>query len=70
MSFSIFVWSIFYRCGGEEQESRFCDTKQVSMPTLRMTWEAKNQLKQILLMEVSPLVRHFTAQIRSNLQRL
>lgn len=40
------------RIGGEDRESQYCENKQLSMPTLRMTWEAKNQLKQILVNEV------------------
>ncbi|KAK3576029.1 hypothetical protein CHS0354_005181, partial [Potamilus streckersoni] len=37
------------RMGGEQSEMYFCDTKSLSMPTLRMTWEAKNQLRDILM---------------------
>lgn len=33
---------------GEEAEIRFCEYKGISMPTMRVTWEAKNQLQQIL----------------------
>ena len=29
------------RAGGEDAEIRFCDYKGLSMPTLRVTWEAK-----------------------------
>lgn len=36
------------RQGGEESEIRFCDYKGISMPTMRVTWEAKHQLQQIL----------------------
>ncbi|XP_066147044.1 dosage compensation regulator mle isoform X1 [Euwallacea fornicatus] len=36
------------RQGGEEAEIRFCDYKGISMPTMRVTWEAKFQLQQIL----------------------
>lgn len=36
------------RQGGEEAEQRFCEHKGVSMPTLRVTWEAKHQLQDIL----------------------
>lgn len=36
------------REGGEEAEIRFCDYKGISMPTMRVTWEAKHQLQQIL----------------------
>lgn len=37
------------RMGGEEAEIRFCEHKRLSMATLRMTWEAKVQLKEILV---------------------
>ncbi|XP_062849993.1 ATP-dependent RNA helicase A [Trichomycterus rosablanca] len=37
------------RMGGEDAESRFCDHKRLNMSTLRMTWEAKVQLKDILI---------------------
>ncbi|NWR19395.1 DHX9 helicase, partial [Emberiza fucata] len=37
------------RMGGEEAEKRFCEYKRLSMATLRMTWEAKVQLKDILI---------------------
>ncbi|XP_064416002.1 ATP-dependent RNA helicase A isoform X2 [Latimeria chalumnae] len=37
------------RMGGEEAESRFCEHKRLNMATLRMTWEAKVQLKDILI---------------------
>uniref|UniRef100_A0A8B9QDA1 RNA helicase n=1 Tax=Apteryx owenii TaxID=8824 RepID=A0A8B9QDA1_APTOW len=37
------------RMGGEEAEMRFCEHKRLSMSTLRMTWEAKVQLKDILI---------------------
>ncbi|CAG2058257.1 unnamed protein product [Timema podura] len=36
------------RMGGEMAEANFCDHKMLSMPTLRVTWEAKNQLKELL----------------------
>ncbi|PSN38206.1 Dosage compensation regulator [Blattella germanica] len=36
------------RMGGEQAEANFCDHKMLSMPTLRVTWEAKNQLKELL----------------------
>ncbi|XP_062437511.1 ATP-dependent RNA helicase A [Rhea pennata] len=36
------------RMGGEEAEMRFCEHKRLNMSTLRMTWEAKVQLKDIL----------------------
>ncbi|XP_076045328.1 dosage compensation regulator mle isoform X2 [Oratosquilla oratoria] len=37
------------RTGGEYAEVNFCDYKGLSMPTLRVTWEAKNQLKDLLI---------------------
>lgn len=37
------------RMGGEEAEARFCEHKRLHMSTLRMTWEAKVQLKEILV---------------------
>ncbi|KAM9327076.1 ATP-dependent RNA helicase A [Gastrophryne carolinensis] len=37
------------RMGGEEAEMRFCEHKRLNMATLRMTWEAKVQLKDILV---------------------
>ncbi|XP_063606453.1 ATP-dependent RNA helicase A-like isoform X2 [Penaeus indicus] len=37
------------RSGGEAAEISFCDYKGLSMPTLRVTWEAKNQLKELLV---------------------
>lgn len=37
------------RVNGEEAESRFCEHKRLNMSTLRMTWEAKVQLKEILV---------------------
>ncbi|CAH1119551.1 unnamed protein product [Phaedon cochleariae] len=36
------------RNSGEEAELRFCEFKGISMPTMRVTWEAKHQLQQIL----------------------
>ncbi|XP_060524054.1 dosage compensation regulator isoform X2 [Cylas formicarius] len=36
------------RQGGEDAEVRFCDYKGISLPTMRITWEAKHQLQQIL----------------------
>lgn len=38
-----------FRMGGEEAEARFCEHKRLHMSTLRMTWEAKVQLKEILI---------------------
>ena len=37
------------RAHGEQSEMRFCDDKQLSQPILRMTCEAKNQLRVILI---------------------
>ncbi|XP_066453544.1 ATP-dependent RNA helicase A isoform X2 [Eleutherodactylus coqui] len=37
------------RMGGEDSEIRFCEHKRLNMATLRMTWEAKVQLKDILI---------------------
>ncbi|XP_056387862.1 ATP-dependent RNA helicase A isoform X1 [Hyla sarda] len=37
------------RMGGEDAEIRFCEHKRLNMSTLRMTWEAKVQLKDILI---------------------
>ncbi|XP_048515742.1 dosage compensation regulator isoform X2 [Athalia rosae] len=36
------------RGGGEYAEQTFCDSKNLSLPTLRVTWEAKNQLQSLL----------------------
>ncbi|XP_011877491.1 PREDICTED: dosage compensation regulator [Vollenhovia emeryi] len=36
------------RSGGEWAEQAFCDSKSLSLPTLRITWEAKNQLQSLL----------------------
>ncbi|KAJ9594119.1 hypothetical protein L9F63_014435 [Diploptera punctata] len=36
------------RMGGEQAELAFCDHKMLSLPTLRVTWEAKNQLRELL----------------------
>ena len=37
------------RVGGEMAEVNFCDNKSLNMPTLRVMWEAKNQLRDILV---------------------
>ncbi|XP_070176145.1 ATP-dependent RNA helicase A-like isoform X2 [Littorina saxatilis] len=37
------------RCGGEQSELNFCEHKSLNMQTLRMTCEAKNQLRDILV---------------------
>lgn len=39
---------------GEEAERKFCEKKFLNMQTLRMTYDAKNQLKDILLMSGFP----------------
>ncbi|XP_037132075.1 ATP-dependent RNA helicase A isoform X2 [Syngnathus acus] len=53
------------RINGEEAESRFCEHKRLNMATLRMTWEAKVQLKEILANSGFPeeclLTQTFTA---------
>ncbi|XP_051171646.1 dosage compensation regulator-like isoform X2 [Leptopilina boulardi] len=36
------------RDGGEFAEQTFCESKNLSLPTLRVTWEAKNQLQALL----------------------
>ncbi|XP_019699351.1 dosage compensation regulator isoform X2 [Harpegnathos saltator] len=36
------------RANGEYAEQIFCETKNLSLPTLRITWEAKNQLQALL----------------------
>ncbi|XP_058803551.1 dosage compensation regulator isoform X2 [Phymastichus coffea] len=36
------------RTGGDYAENAFCESKNLSMPTLRVTWEAKNQLQELL----------------------
>ncbi|XP_018018357.1 ATP-dependent RNA helicase A [Hyalella azteca] len=42
------------RLRGEEAERSYCDYKQLSMPTLRVTWEAKNQLRELLMQSGFP----------------
>ena len=37
------------RQGGEMSEVNFCDNKGLNMPTLRVMWEAKTQLRDILV---------------------
>ena len=37
------------RQSGEDAEINFCDSKSLNMPTLRTTWEAKNQLRDLLV---------------------
>lgn len=43
------IVQIHFRMGGEQSEMYFCDQKSLSLPTLRMTCEAKNQLRDILI---------------------
>lgn len=38
-----------FRINGENAETNFCEHKRLNMSTLRMTWEAKVQLKEILV---------------------
>lgn len=38
-----------FRINGEDAETAFCEHKRLNMSTLRMTWEAKVQLKEILV---------------------
>lgn len=45
----MFSCCVCFRMGGEEAEIRFCEHKRLNMATLRMTWEAKVQLKEILI---------------------
>lgn len=45
----IYKFYLVFRMGGEEAEARFCEHKRLHMSTLRMTWEAKVQLKEILI---------------------
>ncbi|XP_078685093.1 ATP-dependent RNA helicase A-like isoform X1 [Branchiostoma floridae x Branchiostoma belcheri] len=51
------------RSYGEDSEMNFCQRKSLNMATLRMTYEAKNQLKDILTMAEFPeeclLPHHF-----------
>uniref|UniRef100_T1JBZ2 RNA helicase n=1 Tax=Strigamia maritima TaxID=126957 RepID=T1JBZ2_STRMM len=54
------------RMGGEEAEFAFCEQKGLSVPTLRVTWEAKNQLRELLQMAgfsedcMCPQIMNFT----------
>ncbi|KAL0109421.1 hypothetical protein PUN28_014471 [Cardiocondyla obscurior] len=36
------------KANGEWAEQMFCESKNLSLPTLRITWEAKNQLQSLL----------------------
>ena len=49
---SVLLFFFVGRMGGEEKELMFCERKQVTQSVLRMTWEAKSQLKEILVNEV------------------
>ncbi|XP_057712948.1 ATP-dependent RNA helicase A isoform X1 [Corythoichthys intestinalis] len=53
------------RINGEDAETRFCEHKRLNMATLRMTWEAKVQLKDILVNSGFPeetlMTQSFTA---------
>jgi len=40
---------LFFRSQGEQSEIAFCDNKSLSIPVLRMTCDAKNQLRQLLI---------------------
>jgi len=35
--------------GGEYSEANFCNAKSLNMPALKTVWEAKRQLKDILI---------------------
>ncbi len=41
--------NLSFREGGEGAEQAFCDHKSLNIMTLRMTWEAKRQLSDLLL---------------------
>ncbi|KAG2461822.1 DHX9 helicase, partial [Polypterus senegalus] len=43
------IMGCIFKMAGEEGEIRFCEHKKLNMATLRMTWEAKVQLKDILV---------------------
>jgi hypothetical protein len=61
----------FSRSGGEQNEMYFCDQKSLSMQTLRMTFEAKRQLCDILVNVgfpeecMTPLVFNFNGPDRN-----
>lgn len=42
------------RQGGEMAETNFCEHKLLNLPTMRTTWEAKNQLSALLVSEGFP----------------
>lgn len=58
---------LIFRMGGEEAEIRFCEHKRLNMATLRMTWEAKVQLKEILINSGFPEGKTLT-DLRHNLE--
>ena len=41
---------------GEEAEKEFCERKCLNMSTMRMTFEARNQLKDIMVLEILHLI--------------
>ncbi|XP_033127174.1 ATP-dependent RNA helicase A-like isoform X2 [Anneissia japonica] len=47
-------WENALMQGGEDAAIEYCDRKSLQMTSLRMTYEARNQLKDILLMEGFP----------------
>ncbi|XP_022094915.1 ATP-dependent RNA helicase A-like isoform X2 [Acanthaster planci] len=47
-------WEQTLSNGGEDGAMNYCDRKQLQMTSLRMIYEAKNQLKDILVMEGFP----------------
>ncbi|KAK8730386.1 hypothetical protein OTU49_007985 [Cherax quadricarinatus] len=46
---SVFNSWLEAKAEGEEAEIRFCEDNRISLPALRVTWEAKNQLKELLV---------------------
>ncbi|XP_026676773.1 LOW QUALITY PROTEIN: ATP-dependent RNA helicase A-like [Diaphorina citri] len=42
-------WDEIRQSRGPQAEEAFCEQKQLSVPTLRVTWETKNQLTQLLM---------------------
>ena len=53
-----------FRMGGEQNETYFCESKSLSMPTLRMTCEAKvtfvlSLLSSAVFSDVPKKVKHF-----------
>lgn len=43
------IYFFVFRMAGEDAEASFCSNKSLNMPILRMTWEAKNQIRDILV---------------------